>query len=70
MATGAKSKSPHVGQATSNTLKSISGGKILSSTVTLGNGLSLQVIWFFIRKLNSLRVNKWVFVFKICKIVI
>ena len=39
MSVGAKSKSPQVGQATTNILKSISGGNILSLTAKLGNGL-------------------------------
>ena len=44
MAVGAKTKKPKVGQATTNTLKSISGGKILSLTnMHSGAGLRLRV---------------------------
>ena len=44
MAVGAKSKSPKIGQATTNILKSISGGKILSLTDMNGRGLRLKVM--------------------------
>ena len=44
MAVGAKSKNPKVGQATTNILKSISRGKILSLTDLHGNGLRLKVM--------------------------
>ena len=44
MAVSAKTKNPKVGQATTNTLKSISGGKILSLTDIHGNGLRLKVM--------------------------
>ena len=44
MAVGAKSKNPQVGQATANTLKSISGEKILSLTDMHGNVLRLKVM--------------------------
>ena len=44
MAISAKTKSPKVGQATTNSLKSISGGKILSLTDMHGNWLSLKVM--------------------------
>ena len=44
MAVSAKTKNPKVGQATTNILKSISGGKILSLTDLHGNGLRLKVI--------------------------
>ena len=43
MAVSAKTKNPKVGHATTNLLKSISGGKILSRTDMHGNGLRLQV---------------------------
>ena len=43
MAVGAKSKNKQVGQATTNILKSISGGKILSLTDVHGNWLRLKV---------------------------
>ena len=46
MARGAKNKSPEVGQATTNILRTISGGKILSLTDLLGNGLRLKVMYF------------------------
>ena len=39
MAVSARTKNPKVGQATTNILKSISGGKILSPTDMHGNGL-------------------------------
>ena len=45
MAVSAKTKSPKVGQATTNILKSISGGKILSLTdMHSGAGLRLRVM--------------------------
>ena len=44
MAVSAKTKNPKVGQATTNILKSISGGKILSLTDMHGNGLRNKVI--------------------------
>ena len=44
MAVSAKTKNPKVGQATTNILKSISGGKILSLTNIHGNGLRLKVM--------------------------
>ena len=44
MAISAKTKNPKVGQATTNILKSISGGKILSLTDIHGNGLRLKVM--------------------------
>ena len=44
MAVSAKTKSPKVGQATTNILKSISGGKILSLTDMHGRGLRLKVM--------------------------
>ena len=44
MAVSAKRKNPKVGQATTNILKSISGGKILSLTDMHGRGLGLKVM--------------------------
>ena len=44
MAVSAKTKNPKVGQATTNILKSISGGKILSLTDMHGHGLRLKVM--------------------------
>ena len=44
MAVSAKTKNSKVGQATTNILKSISGGKILSLTDIHGNGLRLKVM--------------------------
>ena len=44
MAVGAKTKNPKVAAATTNILKSISGGKILSLTDRHGNGLRLGVM--------------------------
>ena len=44
MAVSAKTKNPKVGQATTNILKSTSGGKILSLTDIHGNGLRLKVM--------------------------
>ena len=44
MAVGAKTKNPKVGQATTNILKSISGGKFLSLTAMHGRGLTLKVM--------------------------
>ena len=44
MAVGAKTKNPKVAAATTNILKSISGGKILSLTDMHGNGLRLKVM--------------------------
>ena len=43
-ALSAKTKNPKVGQATTNILKSISGGKILSLTDMHGRGLRLKVM--------------------------
>ena len=43
MAVGAKTKNPKVGQPMTNILKSISGGKILSSSDMHGRGLRLKV---------------------------
>ena len=44
MAAGAKTKNPKVGQATTNIIKSISRGKILSLTDMHGHGLRLKVM--------------------------
>ena len=44
MAVSAKTKNPKVGQATTNLLKSISGGKSLSLTDMHANGLRLKVL--------------------------
>ena len=44
MAVSAKTKNPKVGQATTNILKSISGGKMLSLRDLHGNGLRLKVM--------------------------
>ena len=44
MAVGPKTRNPKVAQATTNILKSISGGKILSLTDLHGNGLRLKVM--------------------------
>ena len=43
MAVSAKTKNPEVGAATTNILKSISGGRVLSLTDMHGNGLRLKV---------------------------
>ena len=39
-----KSKNPQIAQVTSNILKSLTGGKILSLTNMHGNGLCLRVM--------------------------
>ena len=44
MAVGAKTKNPKIAAATTNILKNISGGKILSLTDVHGNGLRLRVM--------------------------
>ena len=44
MAVSAETKNPKARQATTNILKSISGGKILSLTDMHGNGLRLKVM--------------------------
>ena len=44
MALAAESKTPAVAQAKTNILKSISGGKVLSSSGMYGNGLGLRVL--------------------------
>ena len=44
MAVSARTKNPKIGQATTNILKSISGGKILSLTDIHGRGLRLKVM--------------------------
>ena len=43
MAVSSTTKNPKIGQATTNMLKSISGGKVLSLTDMLGEGLRLKV---------------------------
>ena len=45
MAVSAETKNPKVGQATTNVLRNISGGKILGLTDMHGNGLRLKVMW-------------------------
>ena len=45
MPVSAKTKNPKVGQATTNIIKSTSGGKILSLTDMHGNGFRLKVMW-------------------------
>ena len=45
MAVNAKTKNPKVGQATTNILKSISGGKVLSLTDMHGRGLRLKTMY-------------------------
>ena len=44
MAVSAKTKNPKIGQATTSTLKSITGGKILSLTDKHGSGFCLKVL--------------------------
>ena len=44
MAVGAKSKNKQVGAATTNILKSLTGGKVLSLTDLHGNGFRLKVL--------------------------
>ena len=44
IAVSAETKNPRVGQATTNFLKSISGGRVLSSTDMHGHGLRLRVM--------------------------
>ena len=44
MAVSAKTKNPKIGRATTNILKSVSGGKILSLTDIHGRGLRLKVM--------------------------
>ena len=44
MAVSAKTKNPKVSQATTNVLKSLTGGKILSLTDMHGNGLRLKIM--------------------------
>ena len=44
MAVGEKTKNPKIAQATTNILKSISGGKVLSLTDMHGRGLRLKVM--------------------------
>ena len=44
MVVSAKTKNPKVGQAATNILKSILGGKILSLTDIYGHGLCLKVM--------------------------
>ena len=46
MAVSSKTKNPKVGQATTNILKSIWGGKILSLIDMHGHGLRLRVMYF------------------------
>ena len=49
MAVGAKTINPQFAQATTNILKSFSGGKILLLTDLHGNGLRLRVMYFYFR---------------------
>ena len=44
MAVGAETRNPKIGEATTNNLKSISGGKVLSLTDMHGNVLRLKVM--------------------------
>ena len=44
MAVGANSKNKQVGEATTNILKSLTGGKVPSLTDMHGNGLRLKVM--------------------------
>ena len=44
MAVGAKTRNPKIAAATTNILKNMSGGKILSLTDMRGNGLRLKVM--------------------------
>ena len=57
MTVSAKTKNPKVRQATTNILKSLSGGKNLSLTDVHGNGLRLKVMWNHF-KYNLL--SKWI----------
>ena len=50
MAVSAKTKNPQIVKATSDILKSISGGKILSLTDMHGRGLRLKVLKIFSNK--------------------
>ena len=50
MAVGAKTKNPKVGQATTNILKSIPGGRVLSLTDMQGDGLIVKVMCFVLNK--------------------
>ena len=43
MAVSAKTKNPKIGKATTNILKSISGGKVLSLTDQYSSGLFLRI---------------------------
>ena len=45
LAVSAKTENPKTGQATTNILKSISGGKVLTLTDMHGGGLRLKVMW-------------------------
>ena len=49
MAVSAKTKNSKVGQATTNILKSISGGKILSLTDLHGQGLRFRFCEFYFK---------------------
>ena len=50
MVVSAKTENSKVGKATTNILKSISGGKILNLTDMHGHGLRLKVMWFHFKK--------------------
>ena len=51
LAVGAKAKNPKVGQATTNFLKSICGGKLLSLTdMHSGAGVRLRVVEFYFKR--------------------
>ena len=52
-AVGAKTWNPQSAQITSNILKSLIGGKNLSLTDMLGQGLRLKVTWMFSNKLQN-----------------
>ena len=57
MAVSAKTKNPKVGQATTNILKSISGGTILSLTDMHGRGLRLKVMYFISNKVIIIKMS-------------
>ena len=53
MAVGANKENRQVGQATTNIIKSLTVGKILSLTDIHGNGLRIKVMYLILNKDNN-----------------
>ena len=57
IAIAAKTRNPQSAQITSDTLKTLTGGKILSLTDMHGNGLRFKVLWII--SMTAFWVNEW-----------